>query len=179
MKYLLALFIISGCCDVSDQSVVSVKVETARVSGFFIEPDRIMTVAHLSGDINKGVAVKYIDTNGDEQKIKARPVYVDKSQDVMVLDVDLDGPPIHWCKRDSYTGAMVNLLTWRDGPYLEDGTLLFHWSNIYITAIDSEFGDSGAPIVRGDCALSMHRGRTSIGTSYSERPTWEERETSE
>jgi hypothetical protein len=158
--------------EVVPKSIAKIAIGDSRVTGFFVEKNLIMTVAHAIHDDETHARVKYYDEAGEIRITTGAIIYANHGEDFALIHVPIYGTVAPLCH--AHVGNPTRIYGWLTGePEYISGYILSHWSNHYTTTAESSFGYSGGPVSYKDCIIAMHQGRTSIGTTFATMPDWE------
>jgi hypothetical protein len=178
MTRLLPLLLLLLACEtlppdvVVPKSIAKVGIDGQYATGFFVEKNLILSVAHYIHNDETTAKVKYQDEAGQIRITTGSIIYANHEKDFSLVHIPGRGivaPLCHAHFRDP-----IRIYGWIDkDPGSIGGYVFSHWSNKYTTTANSSAGYSGGPVTYKDCVIAMHHGRTSIGTTFATMPNWE------
>ena len=164
------VLLLSACDDMSQDSVVKIRVGSFHGTGFFVTANTIITAAHFVHDDSTPITIEYYDLDGNIRQATATVLDKDNEYDQMILYADVVGEAAKMC--DGHIGNRVQVWGWLgDEPESKSGVVYWKWRGKYYSTAEAKPGYSGGPVSRGDCVFAVHkRSMTKGGSSVSFEP---------
>jgi S1-C subfamily serine protease len=141
-------------------SVVNLYVDGAKGTGFFVTRNLVMTNHHVVCDDNpyekceSDVVIKHVLYG----KVAGKVVAYDQDLDLALVFMSGKGPkPLEFCE-SSNIGDEVEVWTREYGRFkVRQGVILQALYDYYVTTTGLISGNSGSPLMRGDCVAGVSK----------------------
>jgi S1-C subfamily serine protease len=141
-------------------SVVTLYSEEGKGTGFFVTRNLIMTNHHVVCEDNPYAKCEseIVIQHSLYGKVAGKVVASDQDLDLALVFMAGNGPkPMEFCSA-SKIGDEVEVWTREFGRFkTRQGVILQAWIDTYVTSTGLIAGNSGSPLMRGDCVTGVSR----------------------